>query len=196
MNAMHGTGPSAEGAAPRPAAFFDRDGVINVDHGYVHSPARFELITGAGAALRLCREMGFLVFIVTNQAGVAYGYYDETAVAALHRHMRLLLASEGASIDDIRYCPHHPQASLPRYARLCDWRKPGSGMIRDLARHWPVDLNRSFMVGDKASDVEAATAAGMAGYLFPGGDLAAFVRPIATAYGASSSIATGGYDAG
>lgn len=191
---MHDTEPPAGGASLRPAAFFDRDGVINVDHGYVHSPDRFEFITAAGAALRLCREMGFLVFIVTNQAGVAYGYYDEAAIKALHRHMRQLLAGEGAEVDDIRYCPHHPQAVLPRYARTCDWRKPGAGMIRDLARHWPIDLGHSFLVGDKQSDVEAAAAAGVAGYLFPGGDLAAFVRPIATRYRGLPRAAAGGSD--
>jgi len=162
----------------RPAAFFDRDGVINRDHGYVHAAGQFELIDGAGQALRLCREAGFLVFVVTNQAGIARGYYDESAVAALHAHMRALLAVDGASIDDIRYCPHHPDGRIAGYVRDCAWRKPAPGMILDLARHWPVDLGHSFLIGDKPSDMAAAEAAGIAGHLFSGGNLAAFVRPV------------------
>lgn len=162
----------------RPAAFFDRDGVINVDHGYVHSPDRFELIAGVARALRLCRDAGFLVFIVTNQAGVARGYYDEAAIQRLHDHLRACLMREGASVDDIRYCPHLPDAAVARYARDCTWRKPAPGMILNLARHWPVDLRRSFLVGDKDTDIAAAQAAGVAGHLFAGGDLADFVAPI------------------
>lgn len=162
----------------RPAAFFDRDGVINVDCGYVHSPDRFELVAGVARALRRCREAGFFVFIVTNQAGVARGYYDEAAIARLHDHLRTCLKREGAIIDDIRYCPHLPGAAVARYARDCNWRKPAPGMILDLARHWRVDMRRSFLVGDKDSDIAAARAAGIAGHLFAGGDLADFVAPI------------------
>lgn len=171
----------ADRAPLHPAAFFDRDGVINVDHGYVHAAERFELVAGAARALRSCRDMGFLVFVVTNQAGVARGYYGEAAIATLHDHMRALLACQSAFIDDIRYCPHHPNGTVPAYARACDWRKPGAGMILDLACHWSVDLHRSFLVGDNMSDVDAARAAGIGGHLFPGGDLADFVIPIATA---------------
>jgi len=162
----------------RPAAFFDRDGVINVDHGYVHDPDQFELIPGAAQALRLCRDAGFLVFIVTNQAGVARGYYDEAAIAHLHDHLQACLMREGASVDDIRYCPHLPDAPVARYDCDCSWRKPAPGMLLDLAKHWPVDLQRSFLVGDKDSDIAAARAAGVTGYLFEGGNLAEFIAPI------------------
>jgi len=161
-----------------PAAFFDRDGVINVDHGYVHSVDRFELIAGAAQALRLCRDAGFLIFIVTNQAGVARGYYDEAAISRLHDHLRDCLLREGASVDDIRYCPHLPDATVVRYACECSWRKPAPGMILDIARHWPVDLRLSFLVGDKDSDIAAAQAAGVTGHLFTGNNLADFVKPI------------------
>ncbi len=152
--------------ALKPAAFFDRDGVINRDHGYVCHPDKFELVEGAARALALCREAGYLIFVVTNQAGVAYGYYEEEAIAALHRHMTALLKDQGATIDDIRYCPHHPDARRDAYRKHCSWRKPGSGMILDLAAHWPVDLKRSFLIGDKQSDMEAAMAAGIRGFLF------------------------------
>jgi D-glycero-D-manno-heptose 1,7-bisphosphate phosphatase len=163
---------------PRPAAFFDRDGVINVDHGYVHAADRLELVPGAATALRACREAGLLVFVVTNQSGVARGYFEEATLWTFHRHLRAVLAGEGAAIDDLRYCPHLPDAPLPAYRRACDWRKPGPGMLLDLARAWNVDLPRSFLVGDKPSDMEAAMAAGVAGHLFAGGDLADFVHPI------------------
>ena len=163
---------------PRPAAFFDRDGVINLDHGYVANPDRFQLVEGAAHAIRLCREAGYLIFVVTNQAGVAHGLFEEAAVDALHRYMKDILAAEGAPIDDVRYCPHHPQAKRATYRKLCSWRKPGAGMILDLAKAWPVDLGRSFLIGDKASDMEAATAAGLRGFLFSGGSLDVFVADV------------------
>jgi D-glycero-D-manno-heptose 1,7-bisphosphate phosphatase len=159
----------------RPAVFFDRDGVINLDHGYVGDADHFDLVEGAARALRLCREAGYLVFIVTNQAGVARGLFEEKDVNALHAHMKALLAAEGAVIDDIRYCPHHPEAIRARYRKECAWRKPGAGMILDIARQWPVDLERSFLVGDKARDMEAARAAGLRGFLYENGPLDLFV---------------------
>ena len=159
----------------RPGAFFDRDGVINVDHGFVGDASRFDLIEGASRAIRLCREAGYLVFIVTNQAGVAHGYFEEGDVNALHAHMKARLAAEGAMVDDIRYCPHHPDAKRERYRKNCAWRKPGPGMIMDIAGHWPVDLTRSFLVGDKQSDMAAARAAGLRGFLYENGPLDLFV---------------------
>ena len=162
----------------RPAVFFDRDGVLNIDHGYVDAPERLELVHNAIASVRACQEAGLLVFVVTNQSGIARGYFDEAALQRLHDHLRYLLAQGGASIDDLRFCPHHEDAVLPQYRRACIWRKPGPGMILDLMRHWPVDLSRSFLIGDKESDMVAAAAAGIAGFRFEGGDLLAFLRPI------------------
>jgi len=159
----------------KPGAFFDRDGIINVDHGYVGDVGRFELAEGAARAIRLCREAGYLIFVVSNQAGVAHGLFDEAAVKSLHAHMKTLLAAEGAVIDDIRYCPHHPEAKQARYRKTCAWRKPGPGMILDIARHWPVDLARSLLIGDKKSDMEAAAAAGVSGFLYQTGPLDRFV---------------------
>lgn len=160
------------------AAFFDRDGVINQDHGYVGSADRFELVEGAARAIRLCRDAGYLVFVVTNQAGVAHGYYDEAAVKTLHAHMRALLAQEGAELDDLRYCPHHPDAKLPSYRKDCSWRKPQADMILDIAKSWPVDLGRSFLIGDKESDLEAARAAHVRGFLYRQGPLDRFVADV------------------
>lgn len=160
----------------RPAVFFDRDGVLNIDHGYIHAPHQVEWVRGAKAAVKLLNDAGVYVFVVTNQSGVARGLYDEDAIESLHRWMAEELAAEGASIDGWRYCPYHPDGSVAAYRASHPWRKPNPGMLFDLLAGWPVELERSFLVGDKTSDVEAARAAGMPGFLFEGGDLAVFVR--------------------
>ncbi len=161
----------------RPALFLDRDGVINVDHGYVGTRERFAWMPGAKAAIRAATDAGWHVFVVTNQAGVARGFYDEAAVADLHAWMVAELRREGGNIDDIRFCPTHPEAPIAAYRRESDWRKPGPGMILDLIRAWEIDPARALLVGDKESDMAAAASAGMRGLLFPGGDLAAFLAP-------------------
>ncbi len=159
----------------RPALFFDRDGVLNEDLNYVASCDRFHWITGAREAVRACNDRGFLVFVVTNQAGVAHGYYGEEDVHALHAFMQDELAVAGAHIDDFRYCPFHPQGTVEAYCMESDHRKPGPGMLLDLLAGWRVDRERSLLIGDQAHDVEAANRAGVTGQLFPGGDLAVFL---------------------
>jgi D,D-heptose 1,7-bisphosphate phosphatase len=158
----------------RPAVFFDRDGVLNRDIGYLHRPADFEWLEGAKAAIRLCNDAGYFVFVVTNQAGVARGYYDESHVHKLHDWMRVELAREGAHVDAFAYCPHHPDGVRPEYRRTCRRRKPEPGMILDLLADWPVAREASSLIGNTQSDLDAAAAAGLAGHLYQGGDLAAF----------------------
>jgi D-glycero-D-manno-heptose 1,7-bisphosphate phosphatase len=160
----------------RPAVFLDRDGVLNIDHGYVHAPDQVEWVEGAREAVKSLNDAGYFVFVVTNQAGVAKGYYDEPAIDRLHGWMAKQLAEQGAAVDDWRYCPYHPEGTVENYRLAHDWRKPNPGMIEDLLAHWPVQREGSFLIGDKESDIQAAKAAGLPGHLFHGGDLLSFLR--------------------
>jgi D,D-heptose 1,7-bisphosphate phosphatase len=164
----------------RAAVFLDRDGVLNHDDGYVGSRARFRWIDGAQKAVKMLNDVGLFVFVVTNQAGVARGYYAEHDLALLHDQIEQELAETGAHIDDWRYCPFHVDAVEPRYRMASDWRKPAPGMILDLLEHWPVRREMSFLIGDKDIDCAAATASGIKGYVFSGGNLASFVSQVMT----------------
>lgn len=160
----------------RPAIFFDRDGVLNRDDGYTHRPDQFEWLPGAREAIRFCNDTGRLAFVVTNQAGVAHGFYDEATVQALHRWMNEELARTGAHIDAFEYCPHHPEGTVADYAKVCRRRKPRPGMIEDMLKAWPVDRQASLLIGDKQTDLDAAAAAGVRATLFAGGDLLGFLK--------------------
>ncbi len=160
----------------RPALLLDRDGVLNIDHGYVGTWERWEWVRGAVAAVRQATAWGWYVFVVTNQSGVARGLFDEAAVAALHRRMAAALRAGGGTVDDVRVCPFHPEGSVARYRRESDWRKPAPGMVLDLIRCWELEAGRCVLIGDQPRDVAAAEAAGVTGLLFCGGDLLDFLK--------------------
>jgi D-glycero-D-manno-heptose 1,7-bisphosphate phosphatase len=159
------------------AVFFDRDGVLIVDSGYLAEAGQLVWYAGAQRALSRVAALGYRRFVVTNQSGVARGYFDEASVAAIHATMQADLPPT-ARIDAFAYCPHHPDGSVARYARRCDCRKPAPGMIEHLIAAHGIDRTGSFLIGDRETDIEAATRAGIRGYLFPGGNLDAFVADV------------------
>ena len=141
------------------AVFIDRDGTINVEKEYLYLSEEFEFIPGAVKAIRFLNEAGFLVVVVTNQSGVARGYYTEEDVHLLHRHIASRLEQSGARVDAWFYCPHHP-AGRGSYALPCRCRKPQPGMLQEAALRFDIDLESSIMIGDKLVDVAAGRAAG------------------------------------
>ncbi len=164
---------------PRPCAFFDRDGVFNVDRGYTHKVEDIEWIAGGPQAVRRCNDLGYWVIIVTNQSGIGRGYYGEADMHAVHDALRAHLATAGGHIDAIYFAPHHEDAALERYRHPDPPdRKPNPGMLLRAMADFAIDKERSFLIGDKPSDLEAARRAGVKGYLFAGGDLDEAVRGI------------------
>jgi D-glycero-D-manno-heptose 1,7-bisphosphate phosphatase len=155
----------------RPAAFLDRDGVLNEDLGYVSRPEEFRWCNGAVEGVKVLNELGYLVIVITNQAGVAYGMYEEEAVVELHNWMNSELGRHEARIDGFYYCPHHPQGVRSGYAFTCECRKPRPGMLLRAIHEWNADRSRSFLIGDKQTDIEAAEAAGIPGLLWRGCDV-------------------------
>lgn len=138
-----------------PAVFLDRDGTLNEEVHYLYKPSDLKIFPGVANAIRLLKQAGFLIIVVTNQAGVARGYYTCEDVEKLHRYMNELLAEEGAAIDAFYYCPHHPEAGKGIYRRPCRCRKPGIGMFEMAERDFAIDRAGSYMVGDKKLDIEA-----------------------------------------
>jgi D-glycero-D-manno-heptose 1,7-bisphosphate phosphatase len=163
----------------RPAAFFDRDGVFNKDQGYVHRLEDLVWIPGGPRAVRRLNDLGYLVIVVTNQSGIGRGYYDEASMHAIHEALAAHLAAEGGRVDAFYFAPHHEEAVLDHY-RHPDHpdRKPNPGMLLRAMQDFPIDKARSFLIGDKDSDMEAARRAGIPGHLFDGGDLDALVRRV------------------
>lgn len=159
----------------RPAVFFDRDGVLNVDQGYIGSVARFVWNEGAREAVAHVNCRGYLAIVVTNQSGIARGYYSEADLDRLHTWMRSKLAKHGAHFDAIYVCPHHPNATVAHYRQRCQCRKPAPGMILRAVHELDIDVQASLLIGDKPSDCAAATAAGVRSVLYSGGNLCAFV---------------------
>ena len=154
-----------------PAVFLDRDGALIEDRGYIGDQNQVHLLPGAGEAVRRLSEAGYLVIIASNQSGVARGLFDEEALAGVHARVEELLAAEGAKLDGAYYCPYldGPEASVGEYRRDSELRKPRPGMLLQASRELDIDLARSWMIGDSASDVEAGTRAGCRTILLDGG---------------------------
>lgn len=145
----------------RPALFMDRDGTVSEEVGYVNHPSRFRLFPYSADAIKLLNDNGWLAIVVTNQAGVARGYFAEDVIVQIHEQMRRDLQNAGAKLDAIYYCAHHPSVGEPPYRFECDCRKPKTGLIEHAAADFEIDLERSWMVGDRYGDVELARNAGL-----------------------------------
>ena len=159
-----------------PALFLDRDGVINVDRGYVSKAEDFVFIDGAADCIRTFRARGWFVFVVTNQSGIARGYYTEADMFALHDHMETELRASDAVIDRIYHCPYHVDGEIAAYRKDSIDRKPRPGMLLQAMADFPVKRENSFLIGDKDTDIQAAHAAGVGGFRFTGGNLATFAE--------------------
>lgn len=167
-------------AAPQPGAvapmvFLDRDGVLNEDVEYAYRIDPIIRVDGAFSAVRRLNLLGYRAVVVTNQSGVGRGFYSEEDVRALHAEMSRIMAANGARIDAFYYAPHHPDAAVSAYRADHEDRKPRPGMLLKAMQDFPTEVQRSFLIGDRASDLAAAKAAGVSGFLFRGGDLDAFV---------------------
>ena len=154
----------------RPALFLDRDGVINVDHAYVYQKENFDFIEGIFELVAAAKHAGYLVIVVTNQAGIGRGYYTPQDFHALMDWVGQQFAAHGGALDAVYYCPHHPEHGIGEYRQDSEDRKPGPGMLLRAARELNIDLARSLMVGDKASDAQAGQAAGLSKLFYFGGD--------------------------
>jgi D-glycero-D-manno-heptose 1,7-bisphosphate phosphatase len=140
----------------RPAVFIDRDGTINEQMGYINDLSRFHLLPGVAEAIRLLNQHNFLAIIVTNQSGVARGYFPIELIHEVHSFMMEFLRRDGANIDAIFFCPHYPGGKVPEYSCECDCRKPGTGLIDQARKSFDIDMSRSYLVGDHSTDLELA----------------------------------------
>ena len=159
----------------KPASFLDRDGVINIDKGYVHKIDDFEWITGAKDAIKLLNENNYFVIVVTNQSGIARNYYSEEDVILLHKYINDELNKVNARIDDFYFSPYHPDVKN-KYSQLAHLRKPNIGMLESAEKKWKFEKKNSFMIGDKDSDVTCADNYGIRGYKFESGNLCDFIK--------------------
>ena len=153
------------------AIFFDRDGTLNVDAGYLHEIDKFRWIDGAIDTIKFCNDNNYLAIVITNQSGVARGYFTEDDVNNLHKYMNDELAKAGAHIDAFYYCPHHVNAAVEAYRIDCECRKPKSKMIEDACKKFNIDKKQSLMIGDMLRDVECGENAGVRGILFEGNNI-------------------------
>lgn len=145
----------------RPAVFIDRDGTISEEVGYVNHPSRFRVFPYSAQAIRILNENGWLAILITNQAGVARGYFAEDVILKVHDQLMRDMLNNSARLDAIYYCAHHPSVGEPPYRLDCDCRKPKTGLIQQATRDFDIDLPASWMAGDRYSDVELARNAGL-----------------------------------
>lgn len=163
------TDPAAEqiltvAATPRRALFLDRDGVINIDHGYVHRPEQTDWLPGIFELCRQAKNDGMLLIVVTNQAGIGRGYYSEQQFLEYTAWIHREFAKQGTPLLATYYCPHHPEAGIGEYLAACQCRKPQPGMLQAAMRDWNIDPLLSLMIGDKGSDMQASHAAKLGGF--------------------------------
>jgi D-glycero-D-manno-heptose 1,7-bisphosphate phosphatase len=142
-----------------PAIFLDRDGTINVDHGYVHESDNFQFIDGVIDAMAKLKEMGYALVLVTNQSGIARGMFTEDQFMHLTEWMDWSLADRGVDLDGVYYCPHHPEGTVEEFRQTCDCRKPQPGMLLSAKEELNIDMSASYIVGDKIEDLLAGEAA-------------------------------------
>ena len=147
------------------AVFLDRDGTLIRHVPYLHHVEDVQLLPGVGPALRLLKTAGYYLIVITNQAGVAYGYFTEEDLQRVNSHLHRMLQEEGSRIDAWYYCPHHPAGALSKYRLACDCRKPGGGLLTLAAQAHRLDLAASFTIGDRWSDVQAGKTGGGTGIL-------------------------------
>jgi len=149
----------------KPAVFIDRDGTINEQMGYINHVSRFRILPRVPQAIRMLNRHGFLVLVVSNQSGVARGYYPLDLVKTLHHLMVTRMREKQGNIDGVFFCPHHPAGSVSGFSHDCDCRKPKTGLIEQACKSFEIDLQRSFVVGDMCTDIELAHRAGLKGVL-------------------------------
>lgn len=149
---------ATEKSTPRRALFLDRDGVINVNHGYVHRPEQNEWVPGIFDLCAAARDVGYALIVVTNQAGIARGYYSESQFRTYTNWMHGEFNARGVPLLATYFCPHHPEAGLDSFKMICNCRKPRPGMLLAAAADWKVDLSRSCIIGDQLSDLQAGAA--------------------------------------
>ncbi len=151
---------TSKNSTPQPAVFLDRDGTINEQMGYINHTCRFQLLPGAALAIKKLNDAGIPVVVISNQSGLARGYFPEELLVAVHEKMNKLLEEVGAHVDGIYYCPHHPEAKEERFREECNCRKPKPGLIVQAAKEMNLDPEKSYVVGDRWSDIKTAANCG------------------------------------
>jgi D-glycero-D-manno-heptose 1,7-bisphosphate phosphatase len=152
------------------AVFLDRDGVINVDVAYLFEVSKLKWVNEAREAISYLTHLGYTIFVVTNQSGIARGYYTEKQMQVLHDFIKSETLKKGGKIEKFYHCPHYKDGKVKEFAIDCDCRKPKPGMLLKAMEEYDLDKESSFLIGDKPGDKEAAKAAGIKGYLFTGGN--------------------------